>query len=302
MLSRKFSLAACVLLAVIGCSSISSTMLTRDESNRFWTRKGDLKGVPITLKVPTHVQLTVFERHFMVKGPVKVPGEEPRARRVDLPFVIRDFSQEFIYTEKIFTVDYKHPASGTYNLHLDLTDDQYIKQFQHDVSDTTIADVTKLVKGLVPANGLGALQAKTAGAIEQETYEIQSVVAVRMFEIDAPDFEEQMSEFLNCHLNQAHDAWVAPPSVPAVHRTGLSGFEQPSNICEGVVVPHAEPIPDIKFNCPQIEQIPMPPPKQAIPPPIPPMPQANTVAPQLDPTSPQSNPVAPQPQSSGQGK
>src|SRR3954465_6481139 len=129
MLRRTFPFAVvCILLAVIGCTSMTSTMLTRDESNRFWTRKGPLKGVPITLKVPTHVQLTVFERNFMVKG----PDADPRARRVKLPFVIRDFSQEFIYTEKIFTVDYKHPASGTYNLHLKLTDDQYIQQFQHD--------------------------------------------------------------------------------------------------------------------------------------------------------------------------
>src|SRR3954465_10418293 len=109
MLRRTFPFAVvCILLAVIGCTSMTSTMLTRDESNRFWTRKGGLKGVPITLKVPTHVQLTVFERYFVVKDP------NGHRHRMQLPYVVRDFSSDFIYTEKIFTVDYKHPAAGTY--------------------------------------------------------------------------------------------------------------------------------------------------------------------------------------------
>jgi hypothetical protein len=233
MLFRILPLFACLLLTQIGCNSMSSTMLTRDESNQFWTRKNGLKGVPITLKVPTHVQLTVFERHFLVND------ENGRAYRLPLPFVVRDFSQEFIYSEKIFTVDFKRPAAGTYNLHLDLTDDQYIEKLQYDVTDTTIQRVTELVQQLVP----GGLAAETvSGEAEQNYEEIQSVVAVDMFEIDAPDFEEQMSAFVNCHLNQAHDAWVAPPGVQSVHRAHLPGFKQPSNVCNGNVVPDAAPL------------------------------------------------------------
>ena len=113
MLLRHLAFFACVLLTQIGCSSMSSTMLTRDESNQFWSRKGALKGAPITLKVPTHVQLTMFERHFLFKNS---DGENVR---LALPFVVRDFSQEFIYSEKIFTVDFKRPAAGLYNLNLD---------------------------------------------------------------------------------------------------------------------------------------------------------------------------------------
>ena len=158
------------------------------------------------------------------------------------------FSQEFIYTEKVFTVDFKRPASGTYNLNLDLTDDQYIQKFQHDVTDTTIADVTALVGKLVPASGLRGLT--SASRAEDYYTEIQSVVAVGMFEVDAPDFEEQMTAFINCHLNQAHDAWVAPPSVQAVHRTGLYGFAEQSNICEGLVVPDNSPLREVPLCAP----------------------------------------------------
>jgi len=230
MLPRHLSIVALLLIAQIGCSSMNSTMLTRDESNQFWTRKGALKGVPITLKVPTHVQLTVFERHFLVYD------EFGRVSRLTLPYVVRDFSQEFIYSDKIFTVDFKRPAAGTYNLDLDLTEDQYIQKFQYDVTDQTIEKVTSLVQQLVP----GGFEA--VSALDTYYKEIQSVVAVGMFEIDAPDFEEQMSAFVNCHLNQAHDAWVVPQGVTSVHRAHLTGGQAESNICEGLVVPDNAPI------------------------------------------------------------
>jgi hypothetical protein len=247
MLRRTPLAVACILLGVIGCTSMTSTMLTRDESNRFWTRKSGLKGVPITLKVPTHIQLTVFERYFFVND------DDGRARRIQLPYVVRDFSQEFIYSEKIFTVDFKHPASGTYNLHLGLTEDQYVQKLQYDVTDTTIQDVTKLVQRLAP----GGFGAQTVSDEQENYYEMQSVVAVGMFEIDAPDFEEQMSTFLNCHLNQAHDAWVVPPNVKTMHRSRLSGFKQESNICEGLVVPD-DPAAGPAAAAPEAEALPPP--------------------------------------------
>jgi hypothetical protein len=219
------------MVAQGGCNSMSSTMLTRDESNQFWTRKNGLKGVPITLKVPTHVQLTLFERHFLVKN------DEDLTYRLRLPYVVRDFSQEFIYTEKIFTVDFKRPAAGTYNLRLNLTEDQYIQQFQHDVTDNTIAQVTSLVTQLVPG-GLAAQTASGAGgAVDQLVDEVQSVVAVGMFEVDAPDFEDQMAAFVNRHLNQAHDAWVTPPCAGPFNRTTISDHPLPCHTSERLLMP-----------------------------------------------------------------
>jgi hypothetical protein len=200
MALRTVPLLLCLLVLQAGCSSVGSTMLTRDESNQFWTRKGNLKGVPITLKVPTHVQLTIFERHFLMTG------ENNLVHRVCLPFLVRDFSQEFIYSEKIFTVDFKRPAAGLYNLHLDLTDDQYIAKVQHDITDTTIQEVTALVTRFFPS-GIGA-RTVTDPAQRQPFEEVQSVVAVGMFEIDAPDFEVQMMAFVNFHLNHPGDAGV----------------------------------------------------------------------------------------------
>lgn len=234
---RSFHFVLSMVIALGGCTSITSTMLTRDESNQFWTRKGDLKGVPITLKVPTHAQLTVFERHFLVKN------ANDATYRLTLPYVVRDFSQEFIYTEKIFTVDFKRPAAGTYNLRLNLTDDQYIQQLQHDVTDNTIAQVTSLVTQLVP-QGLRAETANVGEKVDELIEEVQSVVAVGMFEIDAPDFEDQMTAFIDGHLNQAHDAWITPPHVKAFNRTMLSEVMLPCISTEPMLVPEEILPPD----------------------------------------------------------
>jgi hypothetical protein len=221
---------------------MSSTMVTRDESNQTWTRHRCLQGVPITLKVPTHVKVYVIEHHYLQLVPC-ADGVD-RTRRLTLPYVVRDFAQEFIYTEKIFTVDFRRPVAGTYNLHLDMTEDQYIEKVQHDVTDQTIAEVGNLIKAAAP----GGLLPSPRGATDSPDdflYEVTSVVAVGIFEIDAPDFEQQLSGFLNCHLNQAHDAWVVPPPVTAIRRAPLMDSDRDVNLCQtpnAVWPAHPEPM------------------------------------------------------------
>jgi len=237
MLRNKFGLMpAIACLLATGCTSISSTLLSRDEGNTHWQREQHLPGVPITLKVPTHVKVYVVETYYLQKV---TDGGVPRTERLKLPFTIRDFAQEFVYTEKIFTVDFKRPAAGKYNLHLGMTTDQYIQTVEHDVTDETIRDVSALIDqlagtGLLPRAASG--QAGTTGPL-QHLYEVKSVAAVGLFEIDAPDFEQQLTGFINCHLTQAHDAWVVPPGVEAIHRVPLAGYDQDSNLCSGPIVP-----------------------------------------------------------------
>lgn len=231
-------------------------MLTRDETNSFWTRKGNLKGVPITLKVPTHVNLTIFELHYMFAG-------DGPTRRLKLPFVVRDFSQEFVYNEKIFTVDFKRPAAGLYNLNLDLTDDQYINELQHDITDDTLKQVGALLKDVAPKGFSGF---KTVGGHTDAPYEeIKSVVAVGMFEIEHPEFEEQMMAFINWHLNQAHDAWVAPPGIGPMHRVRLSDDQPPLHVETRPTVQHAIGGPPKNNAAPQPHNLETPVPYHPLP-------------------------------------
>jgi hypothetical protein len=141
---------------------------------------------------------------------------------VELPVVLRDFAQDYIYTEKVIMVDFKRPAAGAFNLEIDMTDDQYIKKIQHDITDETIQRVTEFVDTLAPQGLFKPVSGKEPGVeVEPRIKEIKSVVAVGVFEVDAPDFEQQIASFINCHINQGHDAWMAPPGVAGFRRTPL---------------------------------------------------------------------------------
>lgn len=199
-----------------GCTSIRSVMLARNEHNTAWAQERHLPGVPITLSVPTHLKVAIKEKYYLTSVSA---GGVTRVERVKLDVPVYRVDHEFINTEKIFTVDFKRPAAGTMDLTLDFKDDtQYFKQIQHEVKDETIKDVTALLDTLLPA-GLGGVPAMEGADIPVR--EVESVVAVEIFEIDAPDFELQVAEFLRCHLNQAHDACVMPPGVEVLPRVGF---------------------------------------------------------------------------------
>lgn len=232
----KSAFIASLMIGVIGCSSSASTVFTRNESNSGWSLVKRVKGIPITVKIPTHVKLYVYEKIFLQE--VKAIGDVTEIREIELRVPVRDFAQDFIYSEKIMMVDFKRPAAGAFNLEVDLTEDQYIEKIQHDVTDETIQRVTELVGTLAPDGLLGRLASKDdpGGMIDPKIKEVKSVVAVGVFEIDAPDFELQIAEFLECHLNKSHDAWVTPPWIseinrPYVNRTDVGPDLCPNNEC-----------------------------------------------------------------------
>ena len=208
-------------LAIVGCKSSTSTMFTRGESNNGWCKFEKVAGVPITIKIPTHLKVYVFEKHFLQEDTF---GAEKQIQLVDLPIVLRDFSHEFVYTEKVVMVDFKRPAAGAFNLEVDYTEDQYIKKVQHDITDETIARVTEFVDKALPfgSPGTQGAVADEGKDVKKKIMEVRSVAAVGMFEVDAPDFELQVQEFLNCHINKSHDAMSAPPGVKSFHRAPVA--------------------------------------------------------------------------------
>lgn len=205
------------MLSLSGCKSSRSTFLLRDETNSFWEKKR-ANGIPMTLKVPTHVKLYIYETHYLEAVEV---GGVSRVQYVELPVVLRDFGQEFIKTEKVVMVDFKRPAAGTFNLSLDL-DDQYIDTVKQDITDETLSEVNAMLSTIVGGFPQG-FNPQSEGGSRVDVKEVKSVVAVGVFEIDAPDFEVNVMQFLNCHLNQSHDAWAVPPGVAPVRRPPVDG-------------------------------------------------------------------------------
>lgn len=211
-------LVVCSMLGIgliTGCRSSTSTMFSRDEMNMGWCQFKKVDGFPITVKVPTHLKMYVYETHYLEQD--DVGNGVKKTTYIDLPVTIRDFAHEMVYSEKIVMVDFKRPAAGAFNLDVDLTDDQYIKKIQHDVTDQTLNEVNGILNTLGGPNSIFKLASKLDNNIPTIT-EIKSVVAVGMFEVDAPDFEQQVTDFLNCHINKSHDAWRESPGVKDVNR------------------------------------------------------------------------------------
>lgn len=188
-------------------------MLTRNECNTGWNKIAHLHGTPITLKVPTHLRIYVYEKYYMEK--VSVAGVS-RWQRADVP-TLHDFGSEILYTDKIFTTDFIRPAAGTLNLDVNYTPDQYVQRVQQDITDETLKDVTKLLETL-PGKFFPLPGAKLASGQDTADWkEIKSVVAANVFEIDDPHFEMNISEFVQTHLNSKctdnNSALVATPGV-----------------------------------------------------------------------------------------
>lgn len=222
-MANRIAWSAAVILAgcgfSLGCTSMRSVMLHRNECNTGWEKTRHLPGVPITLKVPTHLQVTILEKHFLVR-------QNNDFKRLEFPVPVRRVETDLKYTERVFTVDFKRPAAGTLDLKLRFKDqEQYFQEIQQRVVDETIQDVAKLIGAIAPRGVVGP--AVAAAAAPQDLVEIESVVAVALFELDDPAFEQQVASFLHCHLNQAHDAWVMPPGSQPPRRLPLVDEHRP---------------------------------------------------------------------------
>lgn len=223
------------LLSIVGCASFSTTMLNRQDDNSLWgNSNGDLKGndqkarpykgVPITLKLPTHLDVFIDEEYY-----IKIDGNtisEPLESQCRL-LSVRD---ELVYSDKVFTVDFKRPASGTLGLTLGFDEDeQYFNKIDSKLEDDTITASAALVAGVI--NSLQAqnkFAEKTSTAEEKEQREQEEkvaddnaimnglltsdrrVVAYQRFDINAMDFELQVADFVNQHLNCCNQCGTAP--------------------------------------------------------------------------------------------
>lgn len=210
--------AALIAAGFSGCSSIGSTMLERSADNLCWSRGPRSQGVPITLKVPTHLRVEILEKQFLelVETPPDEGEEDSQLtiQPVHLDVPVRAVSTQVIKTEKIFTVDPKRPAAGVLASTLDFQG-QYFKQIKYRNEDQTLDTINRVISSLASPGGiLGGQGTSTAQSdLDKNLLESESVVASALFEIDDPDFENQLKAFLDRHLTGCHACHVVPPGV-----------------------------------------------------------------------------------------
>jgi len=200
----------------VGCTSISSTMLNRLETDDFvGNSNGKLKangaarpfkGVPITLRVPTHVDISIQEKvRFCLNGNTLTPLRSTRRHLW--------VETDLVYTDKVFTVDVKRPAAGTANYTLefgektaDLDNRQYFKNIKSRIVDETIKDVTAAINTVFSAlpSGRNGEPAGVAGSEGLVFFEQTRTVAWKRFDVDMVDFEMQVAAFVRDHLNNCN--------------------------------------------------------------------------------------------------
>ena len=214
---RKFLGMLAALAVIAGCTSVKTTYLHRNEDDTGW-KTNHLKGVPITLDVPTHVRFNVIERYFLVNGqPLRYPTP------INEAVVARDVKYDLITEKKIFTVDMKRPAAGPYQNNTTF-DYQSIKSIDHRLDDQTIEQVGKQVNALVSTLTTGNLPTGFATAtgdepeagVDPNISTVESIVCSAVFKLDAPDFEVQVAEFLRANCGPLPPVPVDPAAKQAL--------------------------------------------------------------------------------------
>lgn len=219
MLKNILALARLALLATLtGCTSISSTMLNRTDAdfyvgNSNGRTKCDgqsrpFKGVPITVRVPTHLDVAIKESIMLAKDTETNELYQLASTRRHV-FV----EASLVESDKVFTVDPKRPAAGTMGYTFlfgdkakagDPDNSQYFKSISYQIKDRTVNEVNASLNTLLPLLARQSMTGRQAAAGEKISIiqeEIVGVVAWKRFDIDAPDFEAQVECFVEQHLN-----------------------------------------------------------------------------------------------------
>ena len=202
-----------VLLTATGCSSFRTSAVDRVENDMLVVNPDcPMKGVPVSLRVPSHLELCVVETTYWEK--VDEAGKKPTLAPLHTCRPTRSVSHDICYTEKIFLVDPVRPGAGLQNYGFEFQSSGdaakkedagkgYLKNVTYMADDRTITESASLL-----ANSLGLINAlqTSANAPNQNTANLVSTdrtVAFGRFDINSPTYEMDVAAFLDCYVNCA---------------------------------------------------------------------------------------------------
>jgi hypothetical protein len=205
---------ATIISCVTGCTSMRSTMLTLTgdgwlvgQSNGSEKRFGmtrPYRGVPVKLKVPAYLRITVGEHVYIYDD-----GQALMEYKLSRPD--RWVEQEIVDVEKVFLVDLARPLSGTssFNFGID-ADTGYFSAISGTITDTSITDVGALV-GTVASLVVVPRSPSTKTGEQCQAEPLRSqlivenrVVAERYFDLADCDLDAQVAAFIDAHVNCSH--------------------------------------------------------------------------------------------------
>lgn len=246
MSKNSYRIRALVIIALssvvfAGCTSFRSTIMQRLDNDSLVSQVNprQSRGVPVRLKVPSHLAVTITESYQIVNG--YQSGNE-----IESPFInvlqtnqgrrVVDVATNLEYTDKVFTVDFPRPISGSLNLGDTSNDglvfdgEQYFAAIRGSVDDDTLEDLNSVISTQLPKLR-GASGSKTSTrpeAIGQELpVEVKTrVVAFQRFDISECDWERKVQDFIDLHMNHCEAPHCEPQLPPGVQGSGMIGHAE----------------------------------------------------------------------------
>lgn len=203
------------------CTSFHTMTLGRLDNDSLFVdclgRKGKGKGIPVKMKVPSHVTVTVYEQQILIRGNdgVKLQSFNPAQYEV---------KTDLAYTDKIFLVDFARPAGGTLELTnsgnhhgIEFDDEQYFKKIQAKVKEQTMEQVIGALEKFIPEDDTAGAQTSAQiinpdGNLGNVHFE-NSIVAYQRFDLARPNWEEEMNCFVQKYLNECGTCPVGVATV-----------------------------------------------------------------------------------------
>ena len=218
----SYTILGLLVIASLGCNSFSTTALDRRENDCLVVNPDcPMKGIPVTLRVPTHLELKVIETTYWEKQ--ETPGQKATLVPLSTCRKTRTVEHEACFTEKVFLVDPKRPVAGTQNFGFTFRSNEdsdgpdagkgKLSGVTYRVDDTTIEESANLI-----SNALGLVSAfqtssDPARANTGTLISTDRIVAYGRFDINASDFEQKVSCFLDTNVNHAAVQAHQPPQT-----------------------------------------------------------------------------------------
>jgi len=206
-----------------GCVSYRSTIMSRTPDDRMHRNSNQCtRGVPVTLKIPTHMDVRIEEEYFITQA-----GDKTAIPHLSRS--LRSVAMQKVYTPKVVTVDFVRPGAGT----LALTDGQedgikmdpegYFASIQAKIDDQTLTDIAAQKDNLAKILGKGSLRSAKAVAAGGETIDAgdagawqsyKTMIAYKRFDISEPGWEIAMQEFVDQYIQCQNNPCLEPECLP----------------------------------------------------------------------------------------
>ena len=230
-MNRQISLFVLILTLMSGCTSIRTTVLDRSESGHLSPNPDRaLKGVPVMLKVPTHIDVHIVQIDYWT--PNEATGELELMKVKNGEFPNRQVKTELKRTEQMFLVDPKRPGAGLGMYAFGFSDDAgkgYLANASYKSQDKTFDSSVALFRQI--SKTLGATTGADSDGDEKEETVVEDdaekvlrisgiistrrTIAFKRFRLNASLVDTEIQTFVDQYMNDCHKScYVGSPKNP----------------------------------------------------------------------------------------